>query len=121
MSLSRVSRCRKFTGWRFRSTTALSFRDTHDLSLTPGRSSGEPMNSIPALSRALSKEFNVFMLAEGNPVPASMRLIVASPIWDIAAKSRTVILKIDLAALICSLVINLFSLYNDPYSINIWS
>ena len=49
---------------------------------TPGLSSGVPMNSIPAFSKALVIKFRVFILADGNPFPASMRLIVASPTSD---------------------------------------
>ncbi len=57
------------------------------------------------------------MFADGRPVPASMRLMVASPTVDNFANSTTEILNKALAALICSLVINLISLYNDPISI----
>ena len=49
---------------------------------TPGLSSGEPTNSIPAFSRAFVSEFKVFIFADGKPFPASIRLIVASPISD---------------------------------------
>ena len=46
-----------------------------------------------------------------------MRLIVATPTPDNLESSDTVILNKERPALICSLVINLFRLYNDTYGI----
>jgi hypothetical protein len=46
-----------------------------------------------------------------------MRLMVATPTFDATESSATVIFKIALAALICSLVINAKYLYNDTYGI----
>ena len=84
---------------------------------TPGLSSGVPMNSTPAFWKALIIESIVLTLADGNPDPASTRLIVASPILASLAKSVMVILNNARPALICSLVINLYKLYNDTYGI----
>lgn len=53
---------------------------------TPGLSPGEPMNSIPAFSRAFVNESKVLIFADGRPLPASIRFIVASPTLDNLAK-----------------------------------
>ena len=84
---------------------------------TPGRSSGVPINSTPAFWKARIIESIVLILADGKPVPASTRLIVASPILASLAKSVMVNLNNARPALICSLVINLYKLYNDTYGI----
>jgi len=57
------------------------------------------------------------MLADGKPLPASTRLIVASPTLANLAKSAMVSLNNARPALICSLVINLYKLYNDTIGI----
>ncbi|CEN55989.1 protein of unknown function [Candidatus Methylopumilus turicensis] len=62
-------------------------------------------------------ESNVLILADGNPLPASILLIVATPTLAIRDKSTTDILNIALAALNCSLEINLIRSYNDPSGI----
>lgn len=62
-------------------------------------------------------ESNVRTLAGGTPLWASILLIVAIPTPDKEDSSATVILSIDLAALICSLVIKSNSLYNKLFSI----
>ena len=62
-------------------------------------------------------ESSVLTLADGKPLPASIRLIVASPILASLAKSVMVNLNNARPALICSLVINLYKLYNDTYGI----
>lgn len=76
------------------------------LSLRPGASSGVPMNSIPASSKARFIPINVDNLEVGSPSSCSIRFIVleASPVFT--AKSSEVHLSNDLAALICPLVIN---------------
>ena len=66
---------------------------------TPGLSSGVPMNSIPAFSKAFFKESIVLILPEGTPSESSKRLIVEIPIPDIEAKSIAVIFNNALAAL----------------------
>lgn len=66
---------------------------------TPGLSSGDPMNSIPAFSKALFKESIVLILPEGTPSESSKRLIVEIPTPDIEAKSVAVIFNNALAAL----------------------
>lgn len=71
---------------------------TH-FNLTPGLSSGDPMNSIPAFSRAFFIESIVLILPEGTPSESSKRLIVEIPIPDIEAKSIAVIFNNALAAL----------------------
>ncbi len=71
---------------------------TH-FNLTPGLSSGDPMNSIPAFSRAFFIESIVLILPEGTPSESSKRLIVEIPIPDIKARSIAVIFNNALAAL----------------------
>lgn len=71
---------------------------TH-FNLTPGLSSGDPMNSIPAFSRAFFIESIVLILPEGTPSESSKRLIVEIPIPDIEARSIAVIFNNALAAL----------------------
>ena len=72
--------------------------DIH-FNLTPGLSSGDPMNSIPAFSKAFFIESIVLILPEGTPSASSKRLIVEIPIPDIEAKSKAVIFNNALAAL----------------------
>jgi hypothetical protein len=67
--------------------------------LTPGLSSGVPMNSIPTFSKAFFKESIVLILPEGTPSDSSKRLIVEIPTPDIEAKSTAVIFNNALAAL----------------------
>ena len=67
--------------------------------LTPGLSSGEPINSIPAFSRAFFRESIVLMFPDGTPSDSSKRLIVEIPTPDIEAKSMAVIFNNALAAL----------------------
>jgi len=74
---------------------------------TPGLSSGVPMNSIPAFSRAFFIESIVLILPEGTPSESSKRLIVEIPIPDIEARSIAVIFNNALAALNWLLVIKL--------------
>ena len=66
---------------------------------TPGLSSGDPTNSIPAFSRAFFRESIVLILPEGTPSESSKRLIVETPTPDIEAKSIAVIFNNALAAL----------------------
>ena len=66
---------------------------------TPGLSSGDPMNSMPAFSRAFFRESIVLILPEGTPSESSKRLIVETPTPDIEAKSIAVIFNNALAAL----------------------
>ena len=66
---------------------------------TPGLSSGDPMNSIPAFSRAFFRESIVLIFPEGTPSESSKRLIVEIPIPDIEARSIAVIFNNALAAL----------------------
>lgn len=66
---------------------------------TPGLSSGVPINSMPAFSRALFIESIVLILPEGTPSESSKRLIVEIPIPDIEARSIAVIFNNALAAL----------------------
>lgn len=66
---------------------------------TPGLSSGDPMNSIPAFSSAFFRESIVLMFPEGTPSDSSKRLIVEIPTPDIEAKSMAVIFNNALAAL----------------------
>ncbi len=75
------------------------------------------MNSTPACSKALVIKSSVLILAEGNPLPASILLIVATPTLAMPDKSATDILNKALAALNCSLEINLIRPYNDPFGI----
>ena len=58
---------------------------------TPGLSSGDPMNSIPAFSRAFLKASIVLILPDGTPSDSSKRLIVEMPTPDIEARSIAVI------------------------------
>jgi hypothetical protein len=67
--------------------------------LTPGLSSGEPMNSMPDFSKAFLRESMVLILPEGTPSDSSNRLIVEIPTPDIKAKSIAVIFSKALAAL----------------------
>ena len=66
---------------------------------TPGLSSGVPMNSIPAFSRAFFIESIVLILPEGTPSESSKRLMVEIPIPDIEARSIAVIFNKARAAL----------------------
>ena len=66
---------------------------------TPGLSSGDPMNSIPAFSKAFFKESIVLILPDGTPSDNSNRLIVEIPTPEIEAKSIAVIFNNALAAL----------------------
>ena len=66
---------------------------------TPGLSSGDPMNSIPAFSSALVRALIVLMLPDGTPSDNSNRLIVEIPTPDIEARSSAVIFNKALAAL----------------------
>ncbi len=66
---------------------------------TPGLSSGVPMNSMPAFSRAFFRESIVLKFPEGTPSDSSKRLIVEIPTPDIEAKSMAVIFNNALAAL----------------------
>ena len=66
---------------------------------TPGLSSGDPINSIPAFSRAFFRESIVLILPEGTPSESSKRLMVETPTPDIEAKSIAVIFNNALAAL----------------------
>jgi hypothetical protein len=54
---------------------------------TPGRSSGVPVNSIPAASKAIRIFSKVATLLLGGPSSASIRLIVLVPIPALFAKS----------------------------------
>ena len=74
---------------------------------TPGLSSGVPMNSMPAFSRAFFKESIVLILHGGTPSDNSNRLIVETPTPEIEAKSIAVIFNKALAALNWLLVIKL--------------
>ena len=66
---------------------------------TPGLSSGDPMNSMPAFSKAFFKESIVLILPDGTPSDNSNRLIVEIPTPEIEAKSIAVIFNNALAAL----------------------
>ena len=72
---------------------------------TPGLSSGDPMNSIPAFSRAFFKASMVLIFPDGTPSDNSNRLIVEIPTPDIKARSIAVIFSKALAALNWLLVI----------------
>lgn len=78
-----------------------------ELSLTPGRSSGLPINSTPNSSKALFIASIDLAFPDGMPDISSYRLIVATPTPEAAANSSAVILTSCLAALICSEIINL--------------
>ena len=67
---------------------------------TPGLSSGEPMNSMPAFSRVFIIKSRVCALLEGMPSASSIRLTVATPTFDFSANSLALQLISALAALI---------------------
>ena len=71
----------------------------------PGRSSGEPMNSIPAASRASFIASTLGRVLVGSPSSASMRLMVRELTPDNSAKESTLKRSADRAERICVPVI----------------
>jgi hypothetical protein len=71
----------------------------------PGRSFGEPMNSMPAASRADLTVKSVSVRLGGTSSVASKRLIVLEVTPAFPASSSVVHLRAFLAALICNPVI----------------
>ena len=68
----------------------------------PGRSSGVPMNSMPAVSRAFCKVARFALVLLGSPSDASIRLIVLILTPVVVANSATLQRSACLAVLICA-------------------
>ena len=84
----------------------------------PGRSSGVPMNSMPAASRAVLMALIVFIDALAPRALASIRLIVFSDSPALTARSCNESPRAALAILICSpLIIDIIQIvrYLDIY------
>ena len=81
-------------------------------SLTPGPSSGVPINSTPAFVNTSNNLVKVDMWPFGIPSAASSLLRVDVPILEFSDKSANDHFKRARAALSCALVNNLFWTYN---------